>query len=453
MGSILIVDDDSNMRLALSEALKRGRHTVFAAEDGRAALRVMERTAIDLIITDLKMPNLDGMSVLLEAKQRFPDLPVVMVTGYGTIGNAVEAMKKGAFDYVLKPCSVDILEHVVARALHGRNGTGAEKVLNGDESDKKTAPTFVTQNEEMKGILAIAKSVAASRATIFIQGESGTGKEVLARLIHYESDRRNGPFVGINCAALPEGLLESELFGHEKGAFTGAITRKIGKFESAEKGTILLDEVSEMPVQLQAKLLRVLQENEIDRIGGKSPIHIDVRVIATTNRDIEAVVQNGSFREDLFYRLNVIPLRIPALRERREDIPLLCDYFIKKYSRLYKKPLYALSGDASEYLISHQWKGNVRELENTIERAVLLSTGEEITCSEILPAGSTAKKPAESPKSSAGTIRDAEKDLILKALQETNGNRTHAAKALGISVRTLRNKLHEYRVHGWVEKS
>ncbi|MFH1147166.1 MAG: sigma-54 dependent transcriptional regulator [Pseudomonadota bacterium] len=452
MGSILIVDDDSNMRLALSEALKRNRHTVIAAEDGRSALRVMERTALDLIITDLKMPNLDGMSVLLEAKKRFPDLPVVMVTGYGTIGNAVEAMKKGAFDYVLKPCSVDILEHVVARALHGRNGKSSEGILNDEEPDTKTAPVFVTQNEKMKSILAVARNVAASRATVFVQGESGTGKEVLARLIHYESDRRNGPFVGINCAALPEGLLESELFGHEKGAFTGAIARKIGKFELAEKGTILLDEVSEMPVQLQAKLLRVLQENEIDRIGGKSPIHIDVRVIATTNRDIEAVLQNGSFREDLFYRLNVIPLRIPALRERREDIPLLCDYFIKRYSRLYKRPLPILSSDASEYLMSHQWKGNVRELENIIERAILLCTGGEITRGDILPAGSSAVAPVEGPKFSAGTIRDAEKDLILKALQETKGNRTHAAKALGISVRTLRNKLQEYRMHGWVEK-
>ncbi len=314
-------------------------------------------------------------------------------------------------------------------------------------------PTLVTRNARMQGLLDMARNVASSRATVFIQGESGTGKELLARFIHAESDRKDKPFVAINCAALPEGLLESELFGHEKGAFTGAVTRKIGKFELAQAGTILLDEISEMQVQLQAKLLRVLQENEIDRVGGKVPIAIDVRVIATTNRDIEAMVKKGEFREDLYYRLNVIPLKIPPLRERKEDIPALCDYFVKKYSQLYGRPVQGVSPEASEYLITLPWKGNVRELENTVERAVLLCTGKEVTRQSLLLDDMAVKPPGEKPASLTGTapLKDVEREQILKALDETDGNRTYAAKILGISVRTLRNKLQEYRLQGWIE--
>jgi two-component system response regulator FlrC len=305
----------------------------------------------------------------------------------------------------------------------------------------------------MQGLLDMVRNVASSRATVFIQGESGTGKELLSRFIHAESDRKDRPFVAVNCAALPEGLLESELFGHEKGAFTGAVTRKIGKFELAQAGTILLDEISEMQVQLQAKLLRVLQENEIDRVGGKVPIAIDVRVIATTNRDIEAMVKKGEFREDLYYRLNVIPLKIPPLRERKEDIPALCDYFVKKYSHLYGRPVQGVSPEAFEYLITLPWKGNVRELENTVERAVLLCAGKEVTRQGLLLDDIAVKPPGEKPASLTGTapLKDVERELILKALDETDGNRTYAAKILGISVRTMRNKLQEYRLQGWVK--
>ncbi len=450
--SILVVDDDPNMRLALFEALRRNGHNILLAEDGQDAVRVMERTPLDLVITDLKMPNLDGMGVLSEAKRKYADLPVVMITGYGTIENAVDAMKKGAFDYVLKPCSVDIIEHVVKRALGLRNGTHITKGEPAAHGETSAELTLVARSERMNEVLTIARNVASSRATIFIQGESGTGKELLARYIHAHSDRKDGPFVAINCAALPEGLLESELFGHEKGAFTGAIARKIGKFELANKGSILLDEISEMSVQLQAKLLRVLQESEIDRVGGRAPVAIDVRVLATTNRDIEAMVRNQSFREDLFYRLNVIPLKIPSLRERKDDIPLLCGYFIRKYSGLYGRPVRRLSRDATEHLLTHPWKGNVRELENTLERAVLLATGEEISRNDLLLEVSGAGVSVEVTKpQGTATLKDVEKDLILQALKETDGNRTHAAKVLGISVRTLRNKLQEYRMHGWVE--
>ncbi len=448
--SILIVDDDPNMRLALFEALARNNHKIVLAEDGQAAVKVIDKTPLDLVITDLKMPKLDGMGVLLEAKKRFPDLPVVMLTGYGTIENAVETMKKGAFDYILKPCSVEVLEHVVERALGTRRGA---HILKGQPAFESSMPTLVTRNARMQGILDMARNVASSRATVFIQGESGTGKELLARFIHAESDRKDRPFVAINCAALPEGLLESELFGHEKGAFTGAVTRKIGKFELAQAGTILLDEISEMQFRLQAKLLRVLQENEIDRVGGKVPIAIDVRVIATTNRDIEVMVKKGDFREDLYYRLNVIPLKIPPLRERKEDIPALCDYFVKKYSRLYERLVKGVSPDASEYLISLPWKGNVRELENTVERAVLLCTGKGVTRQCLLLDDIAVKPSGEKPASLTSTapLKDVERELILKALDETDGNRTYAAKILGISVRTMRNKLQEYRLQGWIE--
>ncbi|MDP3028656.1 MAG: sigma-54 dependent transcriptional regulator [Deltaproteobacteria bacterium] len=451
--SILIVDDDPNVRLALFEALARNNHKIVLAEDGQAAVKVIDKTPLDLIITDLKMPKLDGMDVLLEAKKRFPDLPVVMLTGYGTIENAVETMKKGAFDYILKPCSVEVLEHVVERALGTRRGAHIMKGQPASENRMPPAPTLVTRNARMQGILDIAGSVATSRATVFIQGESGTGKELLARFIHAESERKDKPFIAVNCAALPEGLLESELFGHEKGAFTGAITRKMGKFELAQTGTILLDEISEMQIQLQAKLLRVLQENEIDRVGGKVPIAIDVRVIATTNRDIEAMVKKGEFREDLYYRLNVIPLKIPPLRERKEDIPALCDYFVKKYSQLYGRQVQGVSPETSEYLLTLPWKGNVRELENTVERAVLLCTGKEVTRQSLMLDDIAVKPPGEKPTSLTGTapLKDMEREQILKALGETDGNRTYAAKILGISVRTLRNKLQEYRLHGWVE--
>lgn len=449
--SILVVDDDPDMRRSLSETLRRDGHIVFVAEDGHAGIKVMEKTSLDLIITDLKMPGLDGMGLLFEAKKRLPDIPVVMITGYGSVENAVEAMKKGAFDYILKPCPLDIIEHVVERALNKRCRS---YLTEGRMSSDAGMPfSFVTQNQRMHSLLTTAQNIAASRATVFVQGESGTGKELLARFIHGHSDRKSGPFVGINCAALPEGLLESELFGHEKGAFTGAIMRKIGKFELADKGTILLDEISEMPIQLQAKLLRVLQESEIDRVGGKGPVRIDVRVIATTNRDIQDMVSDGLFREDLFYRLNVIPLKLPALRDRKEDIPVLGDFFMKKYSKMYGRPAQRLSDEAVQYLQTRIWKGNVRELENTMERGVLLCESAEVIINHLLledSSGELVPTPANQ-ENKTSTLWAAEKALILKALNRTNGNRTHAAKTLGISVRTLRNKLQEYRVAGWVE--
>ncbi len=470
-GKILIVDDEQNMRIALFEALKRNGYEVEVAENGRMALELLQKSNPDILITDIRMPEIDGLELLHQAKQMKPELPVVIITGYATINTAVEAMKNGAFDYIMKPFPVEVIENTVERvfanlerdtlvatAQPGNDGSGFQKPIIGED-------------ERFKQLLQKAKSVASSKATVLILGESGTGKEIFARYIHNQSDRCKGPFVALNCAALPEGLLESELFGHEKGAFTGAIVAKKGKFELADGGTLLLDEIGEIPIHLQAKLLRVLQEDEVDRLGGKSPTKIDVHVVATTNRSLEDAVKEGTFRQDLYYRLNVIPLRLQSLRERKNDIPLLAAHFIRKYSTQYNKSVKKLSKASADFFLSHNWPGNVREMENLVERAVLLSTGDLL---EILDfwdeEGFPGNMPVEGVKEASPrefveqgdasprnnvvfqnadgdmvSLREVERQMILQALQKTDNNRTHAAKMLGISVRTLRNKLNEYR--------
>jgi two-component system response regulator FlrC len=439
-GNILVVEDISQERAALCEVLQGWGYKVTAVGNGVSALEKLKGKDYDLVISDLTMPELNGLELLRNVNEEEIAVPVIIISGYGTVESAVEAMKLGAFDFILKPFAPKVMKSITAKAIHG-------KISSSPRADSKPAePSIITRNPQMLDLLDLAKTVANSKASVLIQGESGTGKELFARFLHNQSSRCNKNFVAVNCAALPEGLLESELFGHEKGSFTGAVSKKLGKFELALGGTILLDEISEMNSQLQAKLLRVLQESEIDRVGGQHPVPIDTRVISTTNQDIEAAIQAQKFRADLYYRLNVVPIRLPPLRDRKDDISLLADYFVKKYNKIDGRNVKGLTKDAAQALIRMHWHGNVRELENMIERAVLLCRGELIDKNALF-AVEKPKAAGEAELSSipAGSLKEMEKRMILHTLDQTNGNRTHAADILGISVRTLRNKLNEYR--------
>jgi len=438
---ILVVDDEGGMRLGLTEVLERAGYTVTAVENGAAALGVLESGGYALVLSDMRMPVVSGAELLTAIQGRHPGLPVVMMTAYGTVEDAVAAMKCGARDFLTKPFSPQDLLHLVRNILHDR-GAEASRAL--DTQRARGTRPLVARSPALQRVLALADGVAASRAPVLIQGESGTGKELLARHIHAAGPRRQQAFVAVNCAALPRDLLESELFGHERGAFTGAIARKLGKFELASGGTILLDEISEMEPALQAKLLRVLQEHEIDRVGGLKPIAIDARVIATTHQPLGPLVASRAFRRDLYYRLHVIPLTLPPLRERGDDIDALIDHFCARFRG---SRAMAVDPAARAYLRRHPWPGNVRELEHVIERALLLASGDSITLADVtlddeLPVTETDP----SPGILAGlTVHEVERRLIVETLQRTNNNRSHAAKMLGISVRTLRNKLAEYR--------
>ncbi len=418
--NVLVVDDDFHMRLALKESLVKAGYAVSVAEDGKGAMDEITRRAFDLVITDVKMPKVNGIDLLSHIRETVPYVPVILITGYGTIQDAVKVMKEGAFDYIQKPFSAEILYDVVKRAL-GVNGG-----------------KIIYSSRTMKEVLLKAERVAKSDATVLVLGESGVGKELISRYVHENSDRHDKPFVAVNCAALPENLLESKLFGYEKGAFTGAATRKPGKFEVADNGTILLDEVTEMDFRLQAKLLRVLQERELEVIGARQPRKIDVRVIATTNRNVEKLVSEGKFREDLYYRLNVFPILVPPLRERKDDIPQLAAHLLKKYSRGLDV---RIDDEAMAFLQERNWRGNVREMENVIARAVIMSDYSVIKLTHLAD-GDGARG------SEIGSVRQMETKLILDALKSVRGNRTKAASILGITVRTLRNKLSEYREMG-----
>lgn len=437
MSNILLVEDKHEERAVLCDFLRQWGFNVTAVGDGDTGFAKFKEQEFSVVISDLKMPKMDGIELLTKIKDQKGDVPVILVSGYGTVEFAVEAMRLGAFDFMVKPFSSNVMETVVKKAV----------AANSSLRDKKNATPskirIITKSPQLIGLLDLASSIADSRAPVFIQGESGTGKELIARFIH-KGGGGHKPFVALNCAALPDGLLESELFGHEKGAFTGAVGKKLGKFELAEGGTILLDEISEMNINLQAKLLRVLQESEVDRVGGRKPIPINVRVIATTNQDIEAAVKADKFRADLYYRLNVIPIKLPALRERKEDILPLAEHFVRKYNKIDGRNVKGLEEEASQTLVQMQWPGNVRELENIIERAVLLCKGERITNNDLF-LGDTPLCVDESAVALTGSLKDMERKMIFHALDQTDGNRTHAADRLGISVRTLRNKLHEYK--------
>lgn len=444
---LLVVEDDSEMKKTLFGKLSKNGYSISLTENREEALKHFEQNRFDLVIADVRLPDGDGLQFLESIKSRSFRTPVIMISGLGTIQNAVEAMRKGASDYILKPFSLEHLEQRIQMALH-QNLTA-----NDDSSCKNNilddSMPVITKDKRMKDIMDLCNRIASSRASVLIQGESGTGKELFARYIHSRSPRYQGPFVAINCASLPESLFESELFGHEKGAFTGAVGKKIGKFELAHQGTILLDEISEMSPFLQAKILRVLQENEVDRIGGREPVPVDVRVIATTNRNLETSIEKGEFREDLYFRINVVWMVLPPLREREEDIELLTRYFLGKYSKDYGKPEQSISEEALIWLKNQPWRGNVRELRNVIERAVLIASQPVLDLEDLNP---KERLPMPIPQERESnlfplSLREMEKKLIFKALEKTNGNRTHAAKALGISIRTLRNKLHEYKDH------
>jgi len=444
--SKLVVDDEPDMRAALSHALSRSGYCVSSASSGVEALEKFKREDFGMVITDMKMPEMSGMQVLGEIKKISPQIPVIMITAYGTINNAVEAMKEGASDYIIKPFSSETLEETVKKVCEKSNNRmhgETQKVRSKNSTEGKK---IITQDKGMLKILDLAKNVAPSNSTILILGESGTGKEMLASFIHQNSGRSDQTYIAVNCAALPENLAESELFGHEKGAFTGAASRKLGKFELANHGTVVLDEISEMSMPLQAKLLRALQEREIDRLGGSKPVSINARVIAISNVDLKNAVSDGKFREDLFYRVYVIPFTIPPLRERKSDIPLLANHFLAKYCSVNNKELMTVAEESISLLSKCEWKGNIRELENVIERAVLMSSGKVL-----LPKHLFMDEPENNGKEAipfkVGTsVKEMEKELIFKTLDEVDDNRTQAAKLLGISIRTLRNKLSEYRL-------
>jgi DNA-binding NtrC family response regulator len=442
---VLVVDGEPRSRRVLAEVLARAGHGVSEAQDGRQAIDLCRRQCFSLVFAELTISRARGVDLLQEVRARCPQTPVVLFGADTDVNSAMDAMRHGAFDFLLKPLSAELVEAVAKRAL-GR-------VLQPSGNGNGAARPIITRDPHLLKLLELARSIAPSRARVLLSGESGTGKELFARFIHVESGRKGKPFVAVNCAALPESLLESELFGHEKGAFTGAMVRKAGKFELAHGGTLLLDEVSEMKPPLQAKLLRVLQEGEIDRVGGRSPVPIDVRIVATTNQDLEKMIEEGGFRQDLYYRLNVIPFKLPPLRERRQDLEPLVEHFLAKFRRPDGSHAGAVAPEAMQRLMAAPWKGNVRELENVIERAVLVSNNCQIRCEHLFMDGvavlqadelsvMTACGPENFPLS---TLREMERKMIRRSLEETGGNRTHAAKILGVSVRTLRNKLSEYR--------
>ncbi len=443
--SILLVDDDDSLRRVMEFNLTEAGHRVETAGSGEEGLRLFEKGAFDAVISDITMPGMSGMEVLAKVRERDAAVPVVMITAYGTIESAVEAMKQGAFDYITKPFNRDELRLTLERAIRMRRLEKENVELRAEVTDRYRFDSIVGVSEPVREVLEMAGRVAASDATVLITGERGTGKELLAKGIHFNSSRAKGPFVAINCAAIPETLIESELFGYVKGAFTGAARDKAGKFELAEGGTILLDEIGDLRIDLQAKILRVLQERAVDRVGGAKAVPVDVRVIASTNRDIEHAIAEGKFREDLYDRINVVGLRMPPLRERREDIPLLVNYFLKKFD---KDSSMSIEQEALAALRSYGWPGNVRELESVMERASVLKRGNSVTLADLPDKLIKEKSGVENiilnlPDEGIA-LEELEKSLIVKALEKHKGNQTRAAEYLGITRPTLIYRMEKF---------
>jgi len=439
---ILVIDDEELMREFVEEAMRRAGYVVDAAGNGADGLALLEEGGHDAVVTDLKMTPMDGLEVLARAREIAPETKVIMMTGYGTVETAVTALKAGASDYILKPFTPDAIELAVSRALEQARLARENRFLRAELNAPDAARAMVGESGGMKSLHEQIEKVADSRATVLIRGESGTGKELAARAIHQASQRRDKALIKVNCAALSAGILESELFGHEKGAFTGAHARKVGRFELADGGSLLLDEVSEINIELQAKLLRALQEREFERVGGTETIQVDTRILATSNRPLERAVEEGRFREDLFFRLNVITLNLPPLRERRDDIPRLLEHFLEVSNRDNGRSVPGFTPEAVKLLRDYAWPGNVRELQNAVERAVVLA-GEEPLGPEHFPLNAPGITGNAAGIRAGMTVADMERDLIFATLDACGQNRTRAAEMMGISVRTLRNKLKE----------
>ncbi len=452
MNKILIVDDELNMRLVLSAMLKKEGYEVASVSDGREALQILKSSKIAAVVSDLKMPDIDGMELLSRISEKYPEVPVIMITAHGTVATAVEALKKGALDYITKPFDLDELKNVISKAIKTRNLKENELFLPPEEIERTG---IIGKSKSTLEIFEAIKRVAPTTTTIMITGETGTGKELVADAIHYNSPRKKNPLIKINCAAIAETLMESELFGYEKGAYTGAAITKPGKFELAHKGTLFLDEVGEIPRDMQVKLLRVIQEQEFERVGGLKTIKVDVRIIAATNQNLLQQVQAGNFREDLYYRLNVFPIDVPPLRERKEDILPLVDYFMDKFNKKLELSV-EVDSEVKEMLLRYEWPGNIRELENLIERMMLLAKDNLITSQEVPGEFKAAldkilTEPVDdSKKPFKEYIRDhvenVERQMIIKCLEEAGGNVTKAAKQLGLSRKGLQLKMIKYNL-------
>ncbi|HNX69635.1 MAG TPA: sigma-54 dependent transcriptional regulator [Candidatus Omnitrophota bacterium] len=447
--SILLVEDDANSRKGLTQFLQGLDYDVFTAANGKEALDLFAREKPDLVISDIRMPEMDGVTLLEKIRAEKPSAKVILLTAYGSVEDAVKAMKKGAFYYLTKPVNLDELEFLVKKAFSSYRIEEENKELKQELfSERYYQGQMIAESGAMKELLATVDKIAASNASVLIEGESGTGKELVARRIHELSPRKQHPFVAVHCAALTDTLLSSELFGHEKGSFTGAMERKQGRFERADRGSLFLDEIGEISKDTQVKLLRVLQEGEFERVGGTKTIKVDVRLIAATNKTLLEEVQAQRFREDLYYRINVIYLKVPPLRERKEDIPPLVNSFIKQFAQANGKKISGIDKNALEALIRYDWPGNIRELKNIVERMIVLSSGERLTLDQVPEDLRGEKSAPPLPRHPGGVSRitDVEKELIQNALKQTKGNKSLAAEKLGISRRTLYRKLEEYKL-------
>ena len=454
METILVVEDKESMAAMLKETLESEGYKVVSAGDGLEGINYLKEGKIDLVLTDLKLPHKDGIDVLTASKEENQLRPVIIMTAYGSVETAVEAMKRGAVDFIAKPFDTDHLLMLIKRAIETQRLMTENILLKEEFASKLGLPRIIGKSEKITNVAQIVQRVAPTKTTVLLIGESGTGKELFARALHNLSNRKEFPFIPINCAAIPRDLLESELFGHEKGSFTSADTKKLGKFELGDRGTIFLDEIGDLDFVLQSKLLRAIETGEIERVGAVKAVHVDVRIVAASNKDLERAVEEKKFREDLFYRLNVFPIRIPPLRERKEDIPLLVEYFIKKYCLEIKTSLKGISKEALAMLMNCFWKGNIRELENAIERAVILCDGDTIAPEHFIIDRQFGSVLCEKPEPLEGTLgsiskeatRKAESQRIIDVLGETKGNKTRAAEILQVSYKTLLTKIKEYGI-------
>ncbi|MDK2970511.1 MAG: hypothetical protein PWP23_266 [Candidatus Sumerlaeota bacterium] len=443
---ILIVDDEKNTREGLRWALESHAEEVLLAPDGEQALLLLGDNPVDLVVSDLKMPKMDGMELLQHVREEFPETEFVMLTGHGTVETAVDAMKSGAFDYLMKPVNLEELGLLVKRVFESRELKRENERLRAEVNERYGFENIVGNSPAMQRIFQVVRQVAPTKASVLVQGETGTGKELVARAIHYNSPRRKKAFVAVNCGALSQSLLESELFGHEKGSFTGAVSQRAGRFEAADKGTIFLDEIGETSPEFQVKLLRILQEQELERVGGSKPIKVDVRVIAATNRDLKKEVEAGRFREDLYYRLNVIKIDLPPLRERQEDTALLVHHFLQQFNKEHGRNL-TIGPKTMQLLQNYSWPGNVRQLRTMMESISILTPGKEIQPKHLPEEVAADPDPGSQLRLKVGmTVRDAERELIRATLNEYGGNKAKAARVLGLGRKTLYRKLEEYEI-------